>query len=431
MFLKTRHTVGLTLLFCYLVAWLDRMAINMTLPFMAQEFGLGPEKLGWVLSAFFLGYSMSQVPGGMMADRVGPRRVILVALVWWSLFTAATGVVGGLASLLAVRFLFGLGEGVFPAAVWKVIGQFFSKKDRGTANALVLSSVALGPAISLLLLSQMLPVFGWRASFYLLGGAGVLCVLAAWWQISDSPETHPRMAREELEQFERDTRSEAANSEQTLDRGSFGDLLRSPAIWVLFFVALVYNLTMYGWLNWLPKYLMEVKGLSLGKTGLLGSLPFILGGVGCMLAGYVSDRWFRGRRKWLVLGCQAVGGVCLYLFTRIEDPVQYMVAQCLAGFLLFMAAGAICALPMILLPTRLMGSGAGFINTGGQIGGFLTNILIGYVIKWNDNAAAAGFQVMLGALVVAAVLVGVGIRERPAVPTSTPNTLSPSTGGGA
>jgi sugar phosphate permease len=350
--------------------------------------------------------------------------------VWWSLFTAATGMVGGLVSLLAVRFLFGLGEGVFPAAVWKVIGQFFSKKDRGTANALVLSSVALGPAISLLLLSQMLPVLGWRVSFYVLGGAGALCVLAAWWQISDSPETHPRMSREELAQFERDTRSEAANAEQTLDKGSFTDLLRSPVIWALFFVALIYNLTMYGWLNWLPKYLMEVKGLSLAKTGLLGSLPFVLGGVGCMLAGYVSDRWFRGRRKWLVLGCQVVGGGCLYLFTRIEDPVQYMVAQCVAGFLLFMAAGAIWALPMILLPTRLMGAGAGFINTGGQIGGFLTNILIGYVIKWNDNNAAAGFQVMLGALVVAAGLVALGIRERAAVaPDAAPLPLSTSGGG--
>lgn len=427
--MKTRHSVGLTLLFCYLVAWLDRMAINMTLPFMAKEFELGADKLGWVLSAFFLGYAMSQVPGGMMADRVGPRRVILVALVWWSLFTAATGMVGGLVSLLAVRFLFGLGEGVFPAAVWKVIGQFFSKKDRGTANALVLSSIALGPALSLLLLSSMLPVLGWRVSFLVLGAAGGLCVLAAWWNLADSPEQHPRMAREELEAFTRDTHSQAATSEQTLKRGSFGELLRSPAIWVLFFVALIYNLTMYGWLNWLPKYLMEVKGLSLAKTGLLGSLPFLFGGVGCMLAGYVSDNWFRGRRKWLVLTCQAVGGVCLYLFTRIEDPVQYMVAQCVAGLLLFMAAGAIWALPMILLPTRLMGSGSGFINTGGQIGGFITNILIGYVIKWNNDNAAAGFQVMLGALVVAALLVAVGIRERPAAAASPgPQQLSPSEG---
>lgn len=418
---KTSYKVGLALLFCYLVSWLDRMAINMTMPLMAKEFEIGPERVGWVLSAFFLGYAMSQVPGGMMADRIGPRRVIIGALIWWSLFTALTGAVGGLTSMLVVRFFFGIGEGVFPAAVWKVLGQWYTKKNRGTANALILSSVAIGPAISLLLLSQLMPLVGWRVSFYLLGGMGALCVLASWRFVTNSIHDNPRVSREELEEFEQDSHSQAATSEQTLEKASFGALLREPSIWVLFSVALIYNLTMYGWLNWLPKYLMEVKHLSLGATGLLGSLPFILGGLGCMVAGYVSDRWFRGRRKYLVFGCQAIGGVCLYLFTQVTDPLQYMVAQCIAGFLLFMAAGAIWALPMILVPPKLMGAGAGFINTGGQIGGFVTNILIGYVIKWNNNDASAGFQVMLGALVVAALLVLVGIREQPAAaPAPTP-----------
>lgn len=411
---KTSYKVGLAVLLCYLVAWLDRMAINMTIPLIREELHIGPERIGWILSAFFLGYSLFQIPGGMLADRIGPRKVILAALAWWSVFTALTGAVGGLASMLAVRFLFGVGEGIFPAAVWKIIGNWYSKKNRGTANAIILSSVAFGPAISSLLLAWLLPHLGWRVSFYLLGVAGVLCVIAAWLFVTNSIHENPHVTREELEEFERDARSQAANSEQTLEKASFGQLLRSPAIWVLFLVALIYNLTMYGWLNWLPTYLLEVKKLSLTRTGVVGSLPFLCGGIGCTLAGYVSDRWFRGRRKYLVFGCQALGGVCLYLFTQINDPVLYMVAQCIAGFLLFMAAGAIWALPMILVPPKLMGSGAGFINTGGQIGGFVTNILIGYVIKWNDNDAAAGFHVMLGALVVAAILVLAGIREQPA-----------------
>lgn len=412
--LKTSYKVGLAVLLCYLVAWLDRMAINMTGSFIRQEFQLGADQFGWILSAFFAGYALFQIPGGMLADRIGPRKVILFALAWWSVFTALTGVVGGLVSMLAVRFLFGIGEGIFPAAVWKVIGNWYTKKNRGTANAVILSSVAFGPAISSLLLGAFLPVLGWRMSFYLLGGAGAVCLLAASLYITNSIQESPKVSREELEEFERDSRSQAATSEQTLEKASFGQLLKSPAIWVLFFVAFIYNLTMYGWLNWLPTYLIEVKKLSLQRTGFVGALPFLCGGIGCTLAGFVSDRWFRGRRKYLVFGCQALGGVCLYLFTQINDPVLYMLAQCIAGFLLFMAAGAIWTLPMILVPPKLMGSGSGFINTGGQIGGFVTNILIGYVIKWNDNDAAAGFHVMLGALVVAALLVLFGIREQPA-----------------
>ncbi|HEY0097271.1 MAG TPA: MFS transporter, partial [Archangium sp.] len=114
--LKTSYKVGLAVLLCYLVAWLDRMAINMTGPLIRQEFQLGPDQFGWILSAFFAGYALFQIPGGMLADRIGPRKVILFALAWWSLFTALTGVVGGLVSMLAVRFLFGIGEGIFPAA---------------------------------------------------------------------------------------------------------------------------------------------------------------------------------------------------------------------------------------------------------------------------------------------------------------------------
>jgi len=411
---KTSYKVGLAVLLCYLVAWLDRMAINMTLPLISKELEVGPKEMGWILSAFFLGYALFQIPGGMLADRIGPRKVILVALAWWSLFTALTGVVGGLVSMLVVRFLFGIGEGVFPASVWKVIGNWYTKKNRATANAIILSSVAFGPALSSLLLAWFLPALGWRVSFYVLGAAGVICVLAAWLYITNSIHNHPKVSREELEEFEQDSRSQAANAEQTLEKASFGDLLRSPAIWVLFFVALIYNLTMYGWLNWLPSYLSNVKGLSLQRTGFVGALPFFFGGLGCMVAGYVSDRWFRGRRKYLVFGCQALGGVCLYLFTQLNDPLLYNIAQVVAGFLLFMAAGAFWTLPMILLPPRLMGSGSGFINTGGQIGGFLTNILIGQVIAWNNNDYASGFHVMLGALVVAAGLVLVGIREQPA-----------------
>src|SRR5437762_3387915 len=117
--LTQSHKDGLTLVFCFLVAWLDRMAVNMAIPFMQQEMSLDSTQVGWVMSAFFLGYALSQVPGGLLADRLGPRRVILGALSWWSIFTALTGVMASLPNMLVTRFLFGLGEGVFPACVWK------------------------------------------------------------------------------------------------------------------------------------------------------------------------------------------------------------------------------------------------------------------------------------------------------------------------
>lgn len=408
--------VGLVLMTCYLVAWLDRMAINMTVPSMQRELGIDAAQTGWVLSAFFAGYAICQVPGGLLADRFGPRAVILGALLWWTLFTAATGLATTFGAMLCVRFLFGVGEGLFPASVWKVIGQWFTKKNRATANSLVLSSIAIGPALTPLLLAPILQAYGWRVAFYSLGLAGFVAMALAYRFIHNARADYPGIGRDEIEEFERDAASADAGAEKGLENAGFRELFASRAVWALFLTALAGNITMYGWLNWLPTYLIKVKGLDVKGMALGASLPFAVGAVGLMLSGYASDRWFRGRRRVLVLVCQLLGGLALFGFTRVGNLASFMTLQCLAGFLLFMATGAIWAMPMVLLPPRLMGAGSGFINMGGQIGGFITNLLIGYTIQHNGGDYAAGFNVLFAGLFLSAACVLFGIREVPPAP---------------
>jgi sugar phosphate permease len=420
--MKASTKVGLVLLVSYLVAWLDRMAINMAVPFIAKDLTIGADKIGWILSAFFAGYALCQIPGGLLADKLGPRKVILIALAWWTFFTWLTGVATGLTVLLVTRFLFGVGEGLFPASVWKVIGQWFTKKNRATANALILSSVAIGPAVTPILLAPVLKTYGWRAAFYVLGGIGCLTLVLAYRFIHDSVRQYPGAKIEEIEQYDADVASDVAQAEKSgaAQAGSFRDLLRSRTVWALFFTALAGNITMYGWLNWLPSYLMKVKGLDLKSMAFAASLPFAFGAIGCMAAGWVSDRWFRGRRKVLVLACQILGGLALFGFTQVGNATGFMAMQCIAGLLLFMAVGAIWAMPMVLLPPKLMGSGSGFINMGGQIGGFLTNIIIGYVITWSGNSYAAGFNVLFGGLAIGAACMLFGVREKQEMPAPPP-----------
>src|SRR4051812_15507132 len=262
--MKASTKVALVLLVSYLVAWLDRMAINMAVPFMARDLGVGADRIGWILSAFFAGYALCQIPGGLLADKLGPRTVILIALAWWTVFTVLTGVVTGLALLLVTRFLFGVGEGLFPASVWKVIGQWFTKKNRATANALILSSVAIGPAVTPILLAPVLHRYGWRTAFYVLGAIGVLALVLAYRFIHDSVKTYPGASRAEIVEHDHDAESELAKTETSdAEPATFRDLLGLRSVWALFFTALAGNITMYGWLNWLPSYLMKVKGLDL------------------------------------------------------------------------------------------------------------------------------------------------------------------------
>jgi sugar phosphate permease len=411
--LQERHKVGLVLVLCFLVAWLDRMAINLTVPQMAAELDLGVRQVGWVLSAFFLGYALLQIPGGLLADRWGPRRVMLVALCWWSVFTALTGLCVTLDQLLLARFLFGIGEGVFPACVWKVISGWFTRKNRATANSLVLSTIAIGPALTPLLLAPILAQYGWRVCFFALGGLGLACVFLAARHVTDGFFSSPRVSAAERAAYAAEAASSEATSEAALDGVGFRELLRAPILWLLFVNGLVMTTGMYGWLNWLPSYFMKVRGLDLGTTAWAASLPFLAGTVGCMASGWISDRWFRGRRKLLVVICQLSGALALQAFTMVDRVVTFTLVQSLAGLLLFMANGAIWSLPMVLVPPQLMGAGSGFINTGGQIGGFLANLVIAYYIAHRGGDYAVGFHVIIGCIVLSAFIVLLGVRERP------------------
>ena len=141
---KGRHTVLLILYITWLVSYLDRMVISTAIPYIAKDFKLSPVAMGAVMSAFFVGYSAFQIPGGMLVDRLGARKIMLWGLGWWTTFTALTGAVNSLAPMIWVRALFGAGEGVGAASTYRVIANWFPPKERGTATAIMLSSNSFG-----------------------------------------------------------------------------------------------------------------------------------------------------------------------------------------------------------------------------------------------------------------------------------------------
>lgn len=414
--MKTSTKVIGAVLFCYLVAWLDRMAISMALPYIGKEFNLSATALGGILSAFFIGYAGCQIPGGWLADKFGARRVITSALAVWSLFTALTGVVTNITHMLIVRFVFGAGEGVFPGPVWKIVGSWFSKKDRGTANSCVLTSTTLGPALTPLIVAPLLAIYGWRAVFYLLGALGVVCVFVSWRYIVDRPEDFPGITQAEVQSI-RDQRAAdeiaSANLEQSIaPKASFWELIKEPRIWVMFFGVFFLTVPIWGYMTWLPTYLVKVRGMNLTRMAVAASIPFFVATVGMLLSGYMSDKFFRGRRRYLVIASELLGAICLYLFYTTPNAEQALIYQSLAAGFLFMALGSIWALPVIYLPENLMGSGSGFVNTGGQLGGLVAPIAIGMVIDWTGGNYDAAFKLLALSCLVSCTIIFFGIREK-------------------
>ena len=308
-----------------MITYLDRVCFATVAPYIHEEFRLSDDQLGWLFTAFALAYAMFEVPSGWMGDVFGPRRTLIRIVLWWSLFTALTGVIFptpswpwlAFAAMFLVRFLFGMGEaGAYPN-IARSFHNWFPFQERGFAQGTVwMAGRFAGGMSSFAVLALMIdtvtpdgqPVVLWRHSFWIFGGLGVIWCIAFWWWFRDRPEEHPRVNTAELalirgeasvsplssapqrtstKQGEKSTaiktsaaavttpvspQSEmdpfTAEEEMLAQQGEshrnvpWGRLLGSINLWSL---CLMYFCSSYGWyfnITWLPKYLNNIYGVT-------------------------------------------------------------------------------------------------------------------------------------------------------------------------
>lgn len=175
----------LALLFLgWCLSYLDRMAMNVGIVEIAKDFNLSPSVMGVVLSSFFAGYALMQLPGGWLADKFGSRKVIAIAILFWSIFTVLTGMAWSLMSMIMIRFMFGLGEGGYPAASSKAIADVFPKAERTSAQTIMMSSNSLGGVIAPLIATPLLVWIGWQNLFLAIGILGVFVAALLWYYLN-------------------------------------------------------------------------------------------------------------------------------------------------------------------------------------------------------------------------------------------------------
>jgi sugar phosphate permease len=395
--MKVRWRICFLLFLTWLMSYIDRSLMPMAIPLIGQEFHLSPTVMGVVMSAFFIGYGSMQIPGGMIADKFGARKTMTVGVAAWSLFSFLTGTAGSLASLIRVRILFGLGEGMHPPAAFKALSAWFNSAERARANGLVMSSNTIGPMIAPILFATMMGTFGWRRAFYLVSIPGFLITLAVYWYLRDTPAEHPDISAGEL--------AEIGTEEKSREKISFAELIKYKALWKLFFIYMTWDVTWWGFQAWLPSYLLKVRGFTLVRTGAVAGLPFAAGFVGLLIASYVSD--WTGKRKAVLVAVLLGNAFFMVLTATASSAAMAIIFLAATGFFLPAIQGPFWSLAMDLLPSRVMGYSSGFINTGGQIAGVGAPIIIGALIEWTGHYDA-GFLFMalsagLSALLVATI----------------------------
>lgn len=385
-----------------MITYLDRVCFGTAMEDLVKVLHLNSvADIKWAVTAFAFSYAIFEVPSGWLGDVFGPRRTLIRIVLWWSFFTAMTGLIGypmggltlGFGALVVVRFLFGMGEaGAYPN-ITRALHNWFPFTGRGLAQGAVWMSGrlmgGLTPLVWLLLVVE--GGLSWRTCFWIFGGLGIIwCVLFALW-FRNRPDEKPGVNRAELELIQEGR----TDIESGHARVPWTRLLTSVNLWAL---CLMYFCASYGWyfnITYLPTFLAEQHGVKPGDY--LGAIykggPLWLGAVACLGGGFLTDWFIRrtGGRKWgrRLFGVAGHGlcAVCYFACLYTSSAFTFFLAISLAAFFNDLTMGAAWSTCQDI-GKRYAAIVAGCMNTIGNLGGATAGWVTGTILSSTLEAHA-------------------------------------------
>jgi ACS family glucarate transporter-like MFS transporter len=394
------------------VSYVLRTNLSIVGPTMIGELGLSEIQLGMVLSAFALGYTIFQFPGGIFGDLVGPRLAVTLMASAWGLLTVASGLVPGttaasrsvvVAALFVIRFLVGVSHApIFPVTTGGMVSNWFPVSAWGLPNGLSSAGLTLGAAATGPLIVWLTASVGWRGSFLATAPAAFLLAGVWWWYTRDHPGQHPRVTKSELDLIEANRPSPEAAAKE---RGVWKAALRNREICLLTASYFCMSYVFYLFFNWFFYYLVEVRGFEAERAASLSAAQWIIGAAGATIGGLLCDSTMRrfgmrrGARVWPVVGLVGSAGL-LAAGAWAKDPALAVVllAACF-GMNQITEAGFWAT--TIAVAGRHASSATGVLNTGGNLVGFVGALLVPLVAEalgWPWAISSGALVALVGAL---------------------------------
>ena len=288
-----RNVMVMTVLAVY-ICMIDRIAISIAIIPMAAEHGWTTTLQGAVMSAFFLGYLILQIPAGYLSDRFGGKWVLGLGVIFWSLFTLLTPIAAmlGISALLVCRFLMGVAESVTWPSIYALYSQWIHPDRRASAVGLMNSGIAGGSVIALICTPWLISVWSWQGAFYLYGLLGVVWfifwIYSAQSRPSPLPEWQSTVAL--APQLTPAASPLVAADEQIYPRLTIRRMLHSRAVWAIAIAHISINWSLYLILSWFPTFVNREMGVDLQTAGLLALAPTVISLVMAPAAGRLFDR---------------------------------------------------------------------------------------------------------------------------------------------
>jgi ACS family glucarate transporter-like MFS transporter len=401
------------------VAFLDRTNISIAGLQISAEYGLGNQRLGWIFSAFLIGYAGFQLPAGWLAARFGPRRVLTVGVLWWGIATALTalipsGIAYAIVLLIAIRFALGAGEAVIYPAANQFVARWVPVQERGFINGLIFAGVGAGSGLTPPLLTWLITHHGWRAAFWFSALIGIAAGAIWWFAARDTPEEHAGVSALELQEI-RDNLSSApsvpvpaaadippASTPVVISWSAIFHRRDLPALMAGYFS---FGYVAWIFFSWFFLYMAQVRGFDLKASARFAMLPFLSMTICCLAGGVLSDRLtreygLRVGRCGLASVAMLVTAAFLLVGSQIHSPQA-------AGVILAGGAGALYFSQSsfwsvsVDIAGRSSGVFSSMVNMGGQIGGAVTASLTPWIAQrfgWITSFAVAAALAVVGAI---------------------------------
>lgn len=426
---RYRWVVLAVIVVVYMLAAADRANIGIALPYIQKEFGATNAEVGLLVSAFFLFYSLGQIPAGFLLSKVSVRVVAPAAIGLTSVVTLLIGTSHSIGMLKLYRSALGVAEAALPLSMLSTINRWFPPREKGMATGAFLSAAKMGAVIAPPVGAALILLDGWRTMFIAFAVPGVLLALLWWWLVPNDPRTCKRVSDAEAEHIEDQTTTQNGAVRTHKDFGTFDRVLRyerTPTLetsrsvfrsWNVWGCGLGY-LLMTGVVNvllaWLPKYLGEVKHFELMQVGFVAALPFVGGVLGNIVGGWLSDRILDRRRKPTMM-ISAVA-TCLMMIALVYAPNGLLAVSLLlfgTGFLLNIGYSSFSVYSMSLTTRKTYPVAASVVNSAGQAGGAMAPLITGFLL---DSYSWTAVFIFLGVCSLAALAFVLTISE----PATTP-----------
>jgi len=386
------------------ISYVDRVNLAIAAPHMRHELGFGSAQMGLLLGAFFWSYALMQLPGGWIVDRIGAWRGLPVAAGLWSVFTMITAGAQSVAGMFLCRIMLGVGEsGAYPGCT-KVAYAWFPKRERGIASGIFDAGPQVGTALALPMIAWVIGHWGWRASFLVSGGFGLIWV-CVWFFLYRDPDTHRGVTPEQRAAL----RAEQQATSGPGARVSWRNLFGYRTIWAMMIGFFCVNFVKYFFITWFPTYLMTNRGFSLMQLGTLGAIPSLMSVPGSLLGGWMTDFLYRkgysltiARKACLIAGMLASSVIALAVLT--DSIALILVVFSIAYAACAFTASVIWTIPADIAPTPgHVASISGIQNFAANMAGVATSGLTGLLLALSHGSfigplVAAGSVCILGAL---------------------------------